>query len=68
MNIYKRGSELPQSKLDEDDVRLIISLIHERESLRAQASELTNAKIAEKFGVHYRTIDHISAGKTWGHV
>lgn len=64
----KRGSALPQSKIDESDVILIRQLIAERELLRRQASELTNAKLAEKFGVHVRSIDRISAGECWGHV
>ena len=64
----KRGSELPWAKLDEDDVVLIRRLIVEREMLKAKARQLTNAKIAEKFAVHVRTIDKISTGETWGYV
>ena len=64
----KRGSELPWAKLNEDDVVLIRKLIVEREMLKAKARELTNAKIAEKFGVHVRTIDKISIGEIWGYV
>lgn len=60
--------DLPQAKLTDDDVRLIRQLISHREELKRQASELTNAKIAAKFGLHYRTIDRISAGDTWSHV
>ena len=64
----KRGEQLPQSKLTEDDVRLILSLIEEREKHKRAASLLTNARIAEKFGVHTRSIDRITAGEAWTHV
>ena len=63
-----RGSQLPQAKLTEADVLLIRQLIEHREDLRRQAAELTAKKIAEKFGVHVRTIDRISIGESWGHV
>lgn len=64
----KRGSELPWAKLTEDDVRLINELIAERNKLKAQLSALTNRAIAEKFGVHIRTIDSITGGWAWTHV
>lgn len=64
----KRGMDLPHSKLTDDDVRLIRALIEERESHKKAAAQLTNKKIAEKFGVHFRTIDRISAGENWTHV
>lgn len=67
-NKAKRGSDLPQSKLNEDDVRLIRGLVEHREYEKKKLAELTNAKIAEKFGVHIRTIDRITAGENWGHV
>jgi len=64
----KRGEDLPQSRLTDDDVRAIRQLISERSELLRQARELSNRKIAEKFGVHFRTIDRIATGETWGHV
>lgn len=64
----KRGSELPQSRLTEEDVIMVRELIAYRNKLLAEAKELTNAKIAQKFDVHTRTIDRISVGETWGHV
>ena len=67
-NKVKRGMDLPQSRLTDDDVRNIRSLIEHRADLLNQAKQLTNKKIAEKYGVHYRTIDRISTGETWGHV
>ena len=67
-NKVKRGMDLPQSRLTDDDVRNIRSLIEHRADLLNQAKQLTNKKIAEKYGVHFRTIDRISTGETWGHV
>jgi hypothetical protein len=64
----KRGSELPHAKLTESDVLLIRSLVEHREHLKDQARMLTNQRIAEKFGVHQRTIDRITAGESWNHV
>jgi len=64
----KRGSELPWTKLDESDVELIHALFSERNRLKKELSSLTNKSIAEKFGVHLRTIERISAGETWIHV
>ena len=64
----KRGSGLPHSKLTEEDVILIRELINQRNELLAQSRSLSNAIIAEKFGVHCRTIDRISSGENWIHV
>lgn len=64
----KRGQDLPQSRLTEDDVRTIRELIDQRSELLLQARELSNRKIAERFGVHFRTIERIATGETWGHV
>lgn len=64
----KRGMDLPQSRLTDEDVRLIRALVEERERHREEAAKLTNAKLAEKFGVHVRTIDKVTAGENWGHV
>ena len=65
---FKRGSQLPQSKLTEDDVKLIWCLIHERNELKKKASNLTNEKIAAKFNVHRRTIERITEKGGWNHV
>lgn len=64
----KRGSELPWAKLTEEDVSLIRELVRERDALKAQLRELTNAKIAEKIGVHVRTIDRVTTYEGWRHV
>ena len=64
----KRGSQLPQAKLDEDDVAQIRELVRHRDRLLAEARTLRNADIAEKFGVAKCTIDKIVYCGGWGHV
>lgn len=64
----KRGEDLPHSKLTEEDVRRIRDLMAERTLLYQRAADLSNRAIADKFGVHVRTIDRISTGESWGHV
>jgi len=64
----KRGMDLPQAKLTNDDVLMIRELVGYRDELKKKAADLTNKKLAEKFGVHNRTIDRITAGGAWSHV
>jgi len=64
----KRGTELPQAKLTEHDVKMINALVSDRNAALEKAKALTNAKLAEKFGVHKRTIDRITTGENWSHV
>ena len=64
----KRGEELPHSKLTNDDIKLIHQAVEHRNELRKQASQLSNRSLAEKFGVHYRTIDKVTAGYSWTHL
>lgn len=62
----KRGMDLPQSKLMPIEVSEIKSAIRQREALRKHISEnLTNDALAEKFGVHNRTIEKIARNETW---
>lgn len=63
-----RGSRHHMAKFTEDEIALILNLVNERDALKKAASELTNAKIAEKFEVHPRTIEKIISGETWAHV
>lgn len=44
-------------KLTEGDIDLINRAVVERKRLRAEAYQLSNAKLAEKFEVHIRTIE-----------
>lgn len=64
----KRGSDLPQAELTEDDVRSIRVSVALREQYRAQARVLSNAHLAHRYGVHPRTIEKVIAGESWGHV
>lgn len=67
-NRVKRGEDLPQSKLSESDVRAIREIVEYREKLKSELKSLTNESLADKFEVHIRTIDKVTAGYTWGHV
>jgi hypothetical protein len=66
--LIKRGQQLPQSKLTDEDVRLLRKCVAERERLRKQANELSNKKLAEKFDVHVRTVEKALQGYSWIHV
>ena len=62
----RRGLELPQAKLMPLDVAEIRSAARQRQSLRSYiASNLSNAALAKKFGVHERTIEKILSRETW---
>lgn len=63
-----RGEELPQAKLTKEDIRLIWQCVAERERLREEARRLSNKALAEKFGVHYRTIERITQRWGWVHI
>lgn len=65
----RRGQELPQAKLLDVDVITIRSAAKQRENLRKYIREnLSNAALAQKFGVHIRTIEKIVQFETWSHV
>ncbi len=64
----KRGEQLPQSKLTDNDVKNIHALVKIRNKLKRELSTLTNKAIAEKFEVHYRTIDRVTVGMSWSHI
>jgi hypothetical protein len=49
-------------KLTTEDVAMIRELIDHRKELARQYSALTDRALAEKFGVHHRTIE-----KRWAH-
>lgn len=66
--MIKRGSELPQTKLTDADVKLIRQCVLERERLREEANKLSNEALAEKFEVHIRTIDRVTQYRGWIHV
>lgn len=51
-----RGEAHYNSKITDDDCRLIMALVDERNELLRKARELTDAKIAAKFEVHKHTV------------
>ena len=62
----RRGLELPQAKLMPLDVAEIRSAARQRQKLRSYiASNLSNAALAAKFGVHERTIEKVLSHETW---
>lgn len=64
----KRGSQLPHAKLNEAQVSEILYSVDLRNRLRERASALSNKALAKKYGVHYRTIERVVQGETWGYV
>jgi cell division septum initiation protein DivIVA len=55
-----RGSQLPQTKLSQEDVRRIRAMQIKRERLRAMINDrYSNAMLADIFGVHVRTIEKV---------
>ena len=63
-----RGSKHYRAKFNEDEVKMILDLIKERELLKKRAAELSNKRLAEKFDVHHRTIEKIAHCRSWTHV
>ena len=54
----KRGKDLPQDRLTEDEVRAIRINRHGR----------TARQWADDLGVHIRTIDKVRDGRSWAHI
>ena len=64
-----RGVELPQSKLTEENIQAIREAKDKRSDLLQHIKEhLSNAVLAEKFGVHIRTIEKVMDYGSWRHV
>jgi glutamate 5-kinase len=65
----KRGSDLPQSKLDEKEVIKIRRQYAKAQLAIARIQSRWTAKgIARTYGLHHRTIEKILSGATWTHV
>ena len=65
----KRGEELPQSKLTDEDIETIRSAQRQLEKMREYIKNtLSNEALANQFGVHHRTIEKILSYETWRHV
>lgn len=56
-----RGEAHYNAKLSDDDVRLVRACVAERQRLLREARELSDAKLAEKFGCHPNTIWKIAS-------
>jgi len=65
---FKRGEQLSHNKLTARDVKWIREQVEERERLRHEANKMSNAKLAEKLGVHQRTVDRVISYQNWSHV
>ena len=64
-----RGTELPQSKLTNEDVIAIRSAAKQRDNLRKHIKDnLSNKALARKHGVHIRTVEKVLQNFTWSHV
>lgn len=67
--LAQRGQDLPQAKLLDLDVIAIRSAVVQRQNLRNHiAQNLSNEALAQKFGVHVRTIEKVTQRETWGHI
>lgn len=60
------GSALPQTKLLPEHIEDIRSAVKQRDSLKKYIQEnLTNEALANRFGVHRRTIEKVISRDTW---
>ena len=65
----KRGSDLKQSKLNEDQVREMRALHEEyMRTVRDLRDEFSAKGLARRYGVHVRTVEKVLCGITWSHV
>jgi predicted DNA-binding protein (UPF0251 family) len=64
-----RGQALPQSKLTDEQVIEIRAAQQKRDDLRAHIREqLSNDALAQRMGVHVRTIEKVLNGGAWVHL
>ena len=64
-----RGTELPHTKLQDEDVMAIRSAARQRNNLRQHIRDnLSNEALARKHGVHIRTVEKVLQHYTWSHV
>lgn len=66
---YKRGNDLPQSKLNEKLVKIIREEHAKKERLKRQLDAEHSAKsIAKRYGVAVTTVNKVLSYQTWRHV
>ena len=65
----KRGSGLPQSKLNE---KLVAQIRRDyqraQKQINALRSRYTAKALAREYGIHHRAMERMLAGETWSHV
>ncbi len=65
----KRGTDLPQAKLTDDDVRNIrAQYAIGQEAIRTMKAQFSAASFAKRFGVHVRTLEKVLRYETWVYV
>ena len=65
----RKGEELAHAKLNAEAVEEIKSAVVQRDKLREYIKmNLSNHALAEKHGVHCRTIERIVQYETWTHI
>jgi hypothetical protein len=68
-SMARRGVALTHSKLTPAEVQEIRQAKENRLDLMAHISEtLSNSALAEKYGVHPRTIEKVLSYETWSHI
>lgn len=68
-SMARRGQELTQTKLQDEDVISIRSAVKQRDNLRKYIREnLSNEAMAKKFGVHVRTVEKCISYESFGHI
>lgn len=63
-----KGSKHHNSKISEEDVKLILELYEEGKDLRERLKALSMKGIGEKFGIAPQTVYDIVSGRSWRHV
>ena len=67
--LFKRGQELPQTKLTPVQIKEIRAAVEKRKELREYiAANWSNSALAKRLGVHRRTIEKVMSAETHFHV
>lgn len=65
----KRGTSLPQAKLNEKLVaRIRAEYSASRDIIQYLTQGYSAKSLAKKYGVHERTMENVLRGETWSHV
>jgi len=63
-----RGERCHNAKMSADRVREIRAAIERRKQIDEERAKLTNAALADRYGIHVRNLEKIARGETWRHV